>query len=68
MEDIVEIRIIYEKTDGINTFRDALYYTPEVYSTIDPTEIEAEKDRRFNNWLEIIKGAPESVPEIPETP
>jgi hypothetical protein len=69
MEDIIEttddgqIRIIFEKTDGVNNYRDALYYRADVYPTVDPAEIEMEKDRRFNNWLEAIKGVPDPVPE-----
>jgi len=65
MEDIIEttedgqIRIIFEKTDGVNNYRDALYYRADLYSTIDPAEIEAEKNRRFNNWLDVIKGVPD---------
>lgn len=70
MEDIIEttddgmIRIIFEKTDGTNNYRDALYYTQEVYSTIDPAEIEAEKQRRFDNWIAIITSVPDEVAPV----
>lgn len=72
MADIIEttedgmVRIIFEKTDGTNNFRDALYYSQEYYNTIDPTEIETEKQRRFDNWISIITAPPveEVVPPI----
>lgn len=60
--DITEdgiIRIIFEKTDGTNNYRDALYYPQSLYATLTEADIEAEKQKRFDNWLLIIQGTPE---------
>lgn len=60
MEDIIEtteegvVRIIFEKSQDQLTYRDALYYSQEDYGNIDQATIEAEKDRRFANWLAIV--------------
>ena len=68
MEDIIEttddgmIRIVFEKTDGINSYRDALYFTQEDYSLLVQSDIETLKQARFDNWISIITGVTEEVP------
>jgi len=60
MTDIIEttedgmIRIIFEKTDGTNNYRDALYFTQENYAATAPEQIEVMKQERFDNWITII--------------
>lgn len=75
MEDIIEttedgmVRIIFEKMHEDLVYRDAIYYKSDEYATIDPAEIEAEKVRRFNNWVTVITTpAPELPAPIESTP
>ena len=59
------IRIIFDKTDGTNKYRDALYFTQENYNTVTPEQIEAMKQERFDNWLAVITYvAPEEAPPV----
>ena len=57
------MKIDFEKTDGINTFVDAIYL-PDDHKLSDK-EIEAIKQKRFDDWLAIIT-AP-SVDDVLDT-
>jgi len=50
------ITIPFEKSDGINSFRDALLLDDE--HLFSDAEIEAMKQQRFDNWLTIINALP----------
>ena len=60
MEDIIEttedgmVRIVFEKSNGTNEYRDALYFTQENYDAMEPWQIEIMKQERFDNWLAVI--------------
>ena len=60
MEDIIEttedgmVRIIFEKSNGTNEYRDALYFTQENYDATTPEQIETMKQERFDNWIAVI--------------
>jgi mono/diheme cytochrome c family protein len=52
MEDIInqidgQVQIIFEKTDGDKTYRDALWFKQEEYDTLTPEQIKRGK-RLFN--------------------
>ena len=76
MEDTIEfldqgmVRIVFEKTNGTNNYRDALYFTQENYDATTPEQIEAMKQERFDNWVAVITYvAPEEpVVETPPAP
>lgn len=55
------IKIDFEKTDGVNNFRDALWLEDD--HTFTEAEIEAMKQARFDNWIAIINAPPVPVVE-----
>lgn len=52
------LRIRFEKTDGKNTFNDALIFTQAEYDVLNQQQIEEIKQQRFDNWLAIINYVP----------
>ena len=48
------IQIIYERGSDPWIYRDALYYTATEYENLSEADMEAEKDRRYNNWYGIV--------------
>lgn len=52
--------IDFEMQDGVLTFRDAIHL-PDDHSFTDE-EIEAMKQKRFDNWLAIIHAPPVEQP------
>ena len=75
MEDIVnqidgKIQVIFEKSDGDRTYRDALWFSQEEYDILTPEQISTMQQERFDNWLAIVNALPteELVEElVPET-
>ena len=59
MEDIInqidgKVRVTFEKVDDQNiTYRDMLWFTQEVYDTLTQVEIDAMKQERFDNWVNL---------------
>lgn len=53
------ITIEFEKSDGTNTLRDAIVL-PDNHGLSD-TEIEAIKQKRFDDWIAIINTPAEDV-------
>lgn len=63
MEDIINIidgkvQVIFEKTDGTNTFRDALWFSEAEYGQVTPQQIADMQQERYNNWYAIISAMP----------
>jgi hypothetical protein len=54
------LRIRFEKTDGKNTFNDALIFSQAEYDALTEQQIEEIKQQRFDNWLAIINYVPPS--------
>jgi hypothetical protein len=52
------LRIRFEKTDGKNTFNDALIFSQAEYDALTEHQIEEIKQQRFDNWLAIINYVP----------
>jgi hypothetical protein len=52
------LRIRFEKTDGKNTFNDALIFSQAEYDALTEQQIEEIKQQRFDNWLAIINYVP----------
>lgn len=48
------VQIIFEMTYGEMTYRDALYFTNDVYQTLSNSDIENLKNDRFNAWISVI--------------
>ena len=59
MEDIInqidgKVQVIFEKIDDLNvSYRDMLWFTQEVYDTLTQAEIDAMKQERFDNWVNL---------------
>jgi hypothetical protein len=63
MDDIINIadgkvQVIFEKTDGTNTFRDALWFTEAEYSQLNQQQISDMQQERYNNWYAVITAMP----------
>ena len=59
MDDIInqidgQVQIIFEKTDGSQTFRDAIWMTQAEYDATSADAINAIKQERFDNWLAVV--------------
>jgi hypothetical protein len=52
------IRIRFEKTDGKNSFNDALIFTQAEYDALTEQQIQEMQQQRFDNWLAIINYVP----------
>lgn len=67
MEDIInridgQVQVIFEKTDGNQTYRDAIWISEEEYANTASSTIESIKQERFDNWLAIITAMPTEAP------
>ena len=67
MEDIInkidgQVQVIFEKTDGNQTYRDAIWMSEEEYTTTASSTIDSIKQERFDNWLAIINAMPTEAP------
>jgi len=49
--------INFEKTDGVNTFKDAIVLPDDV--TLTDAEIAAIQQERFDNWVALINSVQE---------
>ena len=63
MEDIInqidgKVQVIFKKSDGERTFRDAIWMTQAEYDATSPETIESIKQERFDNWLAIVNALP----------
>lgn len=63
MEDIInqidgKVQIIFERTDGTSTFRDAIWVSQTEYDALTLAEIQAMQQQRYDNWLAIVNQAP----------
>lgn len=57
------MKIDFVKTDGTHTLSDALYLPDD--QTFTDAEIEAMKQKRFDNWVAVITAPPQE--QIEET-
>jgi hypothetical protein len=67
MEDIInridgQVQVIFEKTDGNQTYRDAIWMSEEEYANTDSSTIDSIKQGRYDNWLAIINALPTEAP------
>ena len=62
----VQVQIIFERGEGSETYRDALWMSQEQYDLTSAEALEAMKDERYTNWLAIIHAAPVELIESVE--
>ena len=74
MEDIInnidgQVQVIFEKGEGTQIYRDAIWMTEAEYANTAIETINTMKQERYDNWLAIINAmpteepAPETIPE-----
>ena len=74
MEDIInnidgQVQVIFEKGEGTQIYRDAIWMTEAEYANTASTTLDAIKQERYDNWLAIINAMPTEEPAsetIPE--
>jgi len=69
MEDIInridgQVQVIFEKTDGSQTYRDAIWMSEEEYANTASSTIDSIKQERYDNWLAIINALPTEEPVV----
>jgi hypothetical protein len=63
MADIInqidgQVQIIFEKGEGSQIYRDAIWMTQDEYDSTSSETIESIKQQRYDNWLSIINAMP----------
>ena len=77
MDDIINqidgnVQVIFQITPDVGyPYRDALWFTQEVYDTLTQVEIDAMKQERFDNWVNLraewATNPPVEEPVVEET-
>lgn len=70
MEDIInridgQVQVIFEKSDGTQTYRDAIWMSEEEFSNTSSSTIDSIKQERYDSWLAIINAMPTESPAPP---
>ena len=73
MEDIInkidgQVQIIFEKGEGYQTYRDAIWMSETEYNETTSETIDAIKQQRYDNWIAIITALPTEEPAMAEEP
>lgn len=55
----VKIQVIVKEKD----YQDAVYYTPEEWNAKTQNEIDSEKQKRFNDWKNLVEQESKKVTE-----
>lgn len=63
MEDIInqingQVQIIFEKGEGSQIYRDAIWMTQSEYDSTSSETIDSIKQERYDNWLAVVNAAP----------
>jgi len=72
MADIInqvngQVQVIFEKGQGSQTYRDAIWMTQNEYDSVSTETLESIKQERYDNWLAVINAMPtEEVASITE--
>lgn len=52
------VSVSFSMTDGVNTLRDAIVIRKDQYEAMSSNDIEAEAQRRFDEWIFTINNPP----------
>jgi hypothetical protein len=72
MADIInqvdgQVQVIFEKGEGSQIYRDAIWMTQGEYDSTSSETLESIKQQRYDNWLAVINAMPtEEVTTTPE--
>jgi len=63
MTDIInkidgQVQVIFEKGEGTQIYRDAIWMTQDEYDAVSTESMEQAKQQRYDNWLAIINAMP----------
>ena len=63
MEDIInqidgQVQVIFEKSNGSQSFRDAIWMTQAEYDATSAETLTAIKQQRYDNWLAVVNALP----------
>lgn len=56
-----QVVVRFTVTDGDHSYSDALYFTPEEHAALDEKEIEAQQQKRFENWKTVVTAPPRKI-------
>ena len=67
MEDIInqidgQVQVIFEKGEGSQIYRDAIWMTQADYDATPSSTLDAMKQERYDNWLAIVNAMPTEQP------
>lgn len=70
MADIInqidgQVQIIFEKGEGSQTYRDAIWMKQSDYDSMSAESLESMKQQRYDNWLAIINAPATEEPTTP---
>jgi hypothetical protein len=73
MTDIInqidgQVQVIFEKGEGSQTYRDAVWMSQSEYDSVSTETLESIKQERYDNWLAVVNAMPIEEPEITTTP
>lgn len=55
------VSIDFEKTDGVNTLKDAIVVTQAEYDKMTPADIAAIEQKRWDDWIAIITAPDQTI-------
>lgn len=62
-----QVQVIFEKGEGSQIYRDAIWMTQSEYDSTSSETLESIKQERYDNWLAVINAMPtEEVTATPE--
>jgi len=73
MADIInrigeQVQVIFEKGEGAQLYRDAIWMAQTEYDATSSASIDAIKQERYDSWLAIINAMPTEEVPVTETP
>lgn len=54
------VSVTFSATDGVYTLTDAIVVLQDQYDSMTPADIQAEEQRRWDEWIDIVN-SPEEV-------
>lgn len=63
MADIInqvggQVQVIFEKGQGTQIYRDAIWMTQSEYDSVSSETLESIKQERYDNWLAVVNAMP----------
>lgn len=73
MEDIInqidgKVQVIFEKGEGSQIYRDAIWLTQEEYDSTPSSTLDTIKQERYDHWIAIVNAMPTEAPATESIP